>query len=202
MRDVTWEEYVALRAKPGNTHLKLTYDGPAGGLLEIEMPQGAHESVTRLLCALILAFAEERRVDLLAVGSLTQNREELERGLEGDESFYISSRPANPDHVDLDAGDPPPDLSVEVDVTRPSVPKLPIYAALGVPEVWVWRDGAIVVRRRQDAGEFQVTGESVALPGLPIAFAADNVARRAEAPYFELLAEFRAAVRDAAAATR
>ena len=40
LRGVTWEQYVALRARTEHTHLKLTYDGPAGGLLEIEMPQG------------------------------------------------------------------------------------------------------------------------------------------------------------------
>jgi hypothetical protein len=32
--------------------------------------------------------------------------------------------------------DPPPDLSIEVDVTHSSMDRLSIYAALGVPEVW------------------------------------------------------------------
>ena len=32
--------------------------------------------------------------------------------------------------------DPPPDLVIEVDITSPSLDRLPIYARLGVPEVW------------------------------------------------------------------
>ena len=198
LRGVTWGQYVALRAETDHTHLKLTYDGPAGGLLEFEMPQGAHDSVSRLLCLLVAAFAEERRIDLLPIGSLTQNRADVARGAEGDESFYVASRPANPDHVDLDAGDPPPDLVVEVDVTSPSVSKLPIYAAFGVPEVWVWREDGITVRRLDEDGEYRRVGESTVLPGFSVALAADIAGRRTSAPQYELLAEFRAAVRDAA----
>ena len=32
--------------------------------------------------------------------------------------------------------DPPPELVVEIDVTSRSVARQPIYAALGVPEIW------------------------------------------------------------------
>jgi hypothetical protein len=32
--------------------------------------------------------------------------------------------------------DPPPDLIIEVDYTSASLDRLPIYLALGVPEVW------------------------------------------------------------------
>ncbi|WP_414527724.1 Uma2 family endonuclease [Nodularia chucula] len=32
--------------------------------------------------------------------------------------------------------DPPPDLVIEVDYTSASIDRLPIYLALGVPEVW------------------------------------------------------------------
>jgi Uma2 family endonuclease len=32
--------------------------------------------------------------------------------------------------------DPPPDLAIEIDITSRSIPRLPIYAALGVPEIW------------------------------------------------------------------
>ena len=32
--------------------------------------------------------------------------------------------------------DPPPDLVLEVDITHPSLDKLSIFAAVGVPEVW------------------------------------------------------------------
>jgi Uma2 family endonuclease len=32
--------------------------------------------------------------------------------------------------------DPPPDLALKVDITHGSLSKFPIYAGLGVPEVW------------------------------------------------------------------
>jgi Uma2 family endonuclease len=38
-------------------------------------------------------------------------------------------------HVDI-AIDPPPDLVVEVDITHKSTDKFPIFAKLGIPEVW------------------------------------------------------------------
>ncbi|WP_333312715.1 MULTISPECIES: Uma2 family endonuclease [unclassified Microcoleus] len=32
--------------------------------------------------------------------------------------------------------DPPPDLAIEIDITRSSIHRLELYASLGVPEVW------------------------------------------------------------------
>ena len=194
-RGVSWDEYAALRADPEHARVKLTYDGPAGGLLEIEMPQGMlHESVSRLLTLLIAAFAEERGLPFKAVGSVTQSREALDRGCEADESFFIGSLPKlRGDGWDLDRGDPPPDLSIEVDVTSPGVRKLPIYAALGVPEVWVWDGGAITVRRL-GAGGYEIVVGSVELPGFPVELAAALTGRPFNTPDGELLAEFRAAL--------
>ena len=193
---VSWRQYVAFRADPANAGRKLTYDGPAGGLLEIEMPQGLlHESVSRLIGLLVAAFAEERGLAVRPVGSVTQSREDLDRGVEGDEAFFLASLPKlGGDGWDLDRGDPPPDLSVEVDVTSPGVRKLPIYAALGVPEVWVWEDGEIVVRRLAADG-YEVVADSVELPGFPVLLAAELTRRPLSTPSAALIAEFRAAVR-------
>ena len=197
LRGVTWEIYTALRNLPENRHAKLTFDGPGGGAPEIETPGFAHGSATGLLGLLISAFAEERKTAVRSTEDVTLSREDLDRGLEGDKSFYIGSFEAvrGRENLNLSAGDPPPDLSVEVDVTNPGVSKLPIYAALGTPEVWVWANDAIAVRRRTDAGEYTIVPESVELPGFPFALAAELIARRADAAQYELLAEFRAALR-------
>ena len=197
---VTWDMYVALRDLPENDRVKMTYDGPAGGLLEIEMPQGLrHESVGTLLALLISAFAEERRIPMRSTGSVTLRREDAGRGCDGDASFYVSRfeavRGIDDNLLDLTVL-PPPDLGVEVDVTSPGVAKLPIYAALGVPEVWVWEAETLTVHRLTDAGVFEAVGGSGELVGFPLALAADLIARRADAPQFELLAEFREAVRE------
>ena len=44
--------------------------------------------------------------------------------------------------------DPPPDLVIEVDITRSSLDKLSIYAALRVPEVWRYTDGEVEIGDR------------------------------------------------------
>jgi Uma2 family endonuclease len=162
------------------------------------MPNGLlHENVSRLLAALILAFCEERKLPVRPSGAVTQNRQDLGRGLEGDESFYLSHAEAmrGRNQLNLAAGDPPPDLCVEIDVTSPGVAKLPIYAALGVPEVWVWTDETLTVHRRAGDDGYETAGESGELPGFPVAFAAELIARRDDAERFALLAEWRAAVR-------
>ena len=195
LSDVTWEEYAALRGKPGNEKVRMTYDGPTG-LLELEMPGPTHEAVSRLLHSFVTAFARQRRIALMATGSMTQGRADLTRGLEGDESYYVSHFDTiRGREVDLAAGDPPPDLAVEVDVTNPSVPKLPIYAALGVPEVWTWADAAITVRRLNAAGGYDAVETSRELPGFPLRAAERLLARWADAAEYELVEEFAAAVR-------
>jgi Uma2 family endonuclease len=70
-------------------------------------------------------------------GSATFSREDLQRGLEPDECYYISRAPEiiGKQEIDLTV-DPPPDLAIEVDISPPGMARQPIYAALGVPEIW------------------------------------------------------------------
>ena len=197
----TWEVYVALADAPANADLKFTFDGP-NGLLEIEMPNGfRHESVSRLLCLLVAAFAEERELDYAPAGSLSLRREDRGRGADSDESFYVSNydrRPAPGTNVpDLAAGDAPPDLVIEVDVTSPGTSKLPIYAALGVAEVWVWADDGLTARHLANNGEYERVSESAELPGFPLSAAAELIARRGELSAGRLVAAFRETLRAA-----
>ena len=193
LHGVTWDDYVGLREKSENDHVRFTYDGPAGGLLEIEMPLGIeHESVSELLAAFIAAFARRRGIGYRGVGSVTQSRRDLDRGLEGDKCFYLknAARMRGVRRLDLAGGDPPPDLAVEVDVTSRGVSKLPIYAALGVPEVWVWSDDALVCRVLGDAGEYEVRTKSRELPGFPLPAAEELAARWADEDADALVAAF------------
>lgn len=89
------------------------------------------------------------------------------------------SRVRDREQLDLSI-DPPPDLAIEIDVTSPSVNRLSIYAALGVPEVWRWRqDGIDVYALQGDA--YHLRAGSGALPGFPINEAAAALARRLQA---------------------
>ena len=179
-----WATYRRLRDAPENEGLKITYDGPLG-LLEIEMSEGPqHATVGAVLFIFVHAFRRERGLRIRSTASVTLAREDLDRGLESDGSFYIRSIDAAPDltgnTLDLNAG-APPDLAVEVDVTSPGLSKLPIYAALGVPEVWVWdaADASLTVRRLFGDG-YQIVPNSRELPGFPVAAAADLIRDRGD----------------------
>jgi Uma2 family endonuclease len=68
------------------------------------------------------------------------------------------------ERIDLHV-DPPPDLVIEIDITHPSIDKLPIYAQIQVPEVWRY-DGErleILVLR---GDEYTATPRSQVLPAV------------------------------------
>mgnify|MGYP001275658409 FL=1 len=82
-------------------------------------------------------MAEKTGKDLVRAGSTTFNRQDLLKGFEPDSSYYIERTPQVLGKRELDLTvDPPPDLVIEVDITRSSLNRFPVFAALGVPEVW------------------------------------------------------------------
>ena len=69
-------------------------------------------------------------------GSATFKQKRKAKGVEPDECFYVQNagRVIGKRQIDLDV-DPPPDIVVEIDINE-SLSKFPLYAALGVPELW------------------------------------------------------------------
>ena len=177
---VTWERYVELGEDPAYDGCKLTFDA-ATGLLEIEMAQGPlHETVSRMLFLLVAAFRREHGIRVRSTGAVTLQRRDV-GGLDPDESLYVTHvdevPPLEPGVLDLNGGRRVPDLAMEVDISSPGVAKLPLYARLGVPEVWVWDHDADdpTARRLNDDGAYAVVAESGELPGFPLAAAAAAV---------------------------
>ena len=132
---ISWETYERLLTDLEDCSApRLTYDR---GKLEIMSPTPKHEKLNRAVELLVNALAEEFEVDWLGFGSTTFRREDLERGFEPDSCFYFQNELLVRDKERLDLTvDPPPDLVVEIDITSPSLDKSPIFAQLGVPEVW------------------------------------------------------------------
>ena len=131
------------------------------GVLEIVSPSAEHDRISRVVAALVELLAEEADTDVENVGSTTFKREDLSRGFEPDECFYFGRNAgrvrelvAGKGNLELDSGDPAPDLVVEVDITSPSLDKLPIYSRLGVTEVW-----------RHDGGRLEILGLTGAAGG-------------------------------------
>ena len=86
---------------------------------------------------LVKIITEELGIEIASLGSCTWSREDLRKGLEPDECYYIQNEAAvrGKETITLSV-DPPPDLAIEVDSTSSSLDRMGIYAALGVPEVW------------------------------------------------------------------
>jgi Uma2 family endonuclease len=134
LHDVPWSVYVDLRDNDANRHVRMSY---YRGGLELMSPRYRHEKYGRRLERLVSVLAEELNIAGTCAGSTTFRRECEEAGKEPDTCFYFVNEPRIRDKDDIDlADDPPPDLAIEVDDSRNSERKLPIYAALGVPEVW------------------------------------------------------------------
>jgi Uma2 family endonuclease len=111
-------------------------------------------------------LAEELNLDIEATGATTLRRRKLMKGVEADESFYVQSAARVVGHLELDLDvDPPPDVAVEIDMSNDSLDKFPIYAALGVPEIW--RYDGVTTRFYKLTGEsYEVIQNSLAFPVL------------------------------------
>lgn len=198
LQHVPWSLYVSLRDEPENDHVRMTYDR---GRLELMAPARRHERPHKLLGRMVQAWTEELEIPLSSGGCTTLRREDLSRGAEPDDSFHIQHEAEVRAVEDLVLPDhPPPDLVIEADLTHSSVPKLPIFAALGVPEVWRWENGAVQVLQLQGDGYVERT-ESRVLQGFPFTEAARLITARGTMNETALMREFREHVRNFASAT-
>lgn len=181
LRDVLFGEYVALRDKPANDHLRMTYHD---GTLEIMSPHSAHERPSRRVGVLISVVCEELDIEFEGLRSTTFRRgeETLKKGhgKEPDECFYFANAPRIQGKGEIDLNlDPPPDLWVEIDHRSSSRGKLPTYAVLKVPELWRYRprsDRLWFGRLADDGTSYQEIDRSLSLPMLSPALVREGLA--------------------------
>jgi Uma2 family endonuclease len=159
--EISWQQYEELLSRLGDAASpRVSYDN---GRLDVMSPSTKHERLKNLVHGLLLILGDELEQEVLSFGSVTLKLEPKGKGVEADDCFYIqrAGEIGEKDHLDL-RGDPPPDLVLEIDVTHESSSKFPIYAALGVPEIW-----------RYDGTEFslwQLTGPTYAPVSRSLAF--------------------------------
>ncbi|MEM7200143.1 MAG: Uma2 family endonuclease [Planctomycetota bacterium] len=194
LHGIRWQTYERLLEDLQDRHIRLTYDA---GTLEIVSPSRSHERVKHLIRRLVEAMTEELGVAIEGGGSTTWRREDLDQGLEPDECYWIENEPNVRGRRELDLRvDPPPDLAIEVDVHASSVDRMKIYAALGVPEVWRWKDDRIAVHLRQGHGGYAVSERSACFPWLPVGELAAWVLRDGERDENSLIRAFRLWLRE------
>lgn len=162
---ISWETYSSILRDYEDRHIFLTYDR---GQLEIMSPSFRHEIFGRLIAAMVTILADEMDLPIKGGKSTTFRKEEVNRGLEPDECFWIENEPALRGRVEFDPeADPPPDLAIEIEVTRRALDRLSIYAALGVPETWRCDGRRFIIERRRDDGSYVEVPRSPSLPMLP-----------------------------------
>ena len=166
LKGVSWSTFKALLADVGDDRAwRIAYDE---GVLEIRMPLEEHEEPKRLIESFVEAIVDELEIELRSLGSLTLEREDLTRAVEPDSCFYIQNESlVRGRNINL-PNDPPPDLAIESDYTNSSVNKFTIYAALGVPELWMYRRQSLQVYQLVE-GKYEKCDRSLAFPFLPIA---------------------------------
>jgi Uma2 family endonuclease len=133
---IDWPTYVAFSDSLDERRIRVTY---ADGEMEIMTVGRKHERGKKLLARFIEVLLDELELDAEGVGSMTLRREDLRRAIEPDECYWIQHESLMRAQEDYEPErDPPPDLGLEVDITRSSMNRMEIYAKLKVPEVWRW----------------------------------------------------------------
>jgi Uma2 family endonuclease len=162
LRDVTWEDYENLLDEVGEASgLRISYDA---GVIKIMTLSTEHEGFALFTQDLVRLISLRRRIEILCFGSATIKRRPRDKGAEPDACFYIQSAPLLGNKLRIDFNtDPPPDVVVEIDIHHESLDKFPIYAGLGMPEIWRY-DGWQCEFYALENGAYQKVETSRALP--------------------------------------
>lgn len=153
---VSWQGYAQIVRvlEDQGRRLRVTFDD---GILEIMALSFLHQRTKHLLGFLTVTVAEVLGINIAGYGSLTMKNRDRQKGLEPDECFWIQHEAMmrNKTGTFNPRKDPPPDLALEVEITRSAINRMGIYAALKVPEVWRWRKGSLEVCFLDEKGKYR-----------------------------------------------
>jgi Uma2 family endonuclease len=108
------------------------------GRLTLLTKSRKHDWYAKRLSQLVVALAVALEMTWEDAGGATYRREDINAGVEGDETFYFG------EHAELMKGardidlteQPPLDLAIEVEVNHSADDATEVWGRLGVPEVW------------------------------------------------------------------
>ena len=197
LSNVSWETYeMLLEDLEGRSAPRLTYDR---GQLEIMSPTPEHERLNRRINLIVDIVAAELDIRVDVLGSTTFRREDIDRCFEPDSCFYVAKADRVRGKKRIDLGkDPAPDLVIEIDITSSSIPKMPIFAHFGVPEVWQY-DGSSLRMSKLEGNEYVSIDRSLAFPIITSRVLEDFLAKSQEWEDHPRLVRF---IRDWVAANR
>ncbi|MCA1627994.1 MAG: Uma2 family endonuclease [Acidobacteria bacterium] len=188
LHHIAWDEYEELLDQVGAAGgLRVSYDG---GTLQVTTLSPEHESYAEFISGLVRLLSVRLRINIRFFGSTTIKKRGRARGTEPDACFYVQSAAAIGNRMQLDfAADPPPDVAVEVDLHHQSLSKFPIYAALGVPEVWRYDGRQLTIHLLQEE-TYVPAAHSRALPMLTDHLLTEFLTRLREAGDFQAILAF------------
>mgnify|MGYP006269632929 CR=1 FL=1 len=165
--NLSWEQFENLLTILGDKRAaRIAYDQ---GTLEIMTPLPEHEYYKQVISTAIEDIAETLEQNYECYGSATWKRKIKEAGIEPDNCFYFQNESKVRGQLQLDLNsDPPPDLVLEIDLTNKSLDRFPIYARLGVPEIWTYDAGKFTIYQLQNNETYLVVTTSSIFPSLPI----------------------------------
>lgn len=162
--NMDWEGYQKILDAVGEHRLRHTYDE---GILEIISPSWNHEYYKKIISKLIDMMCFELGISIQSLGSVTMSPELKSKGLEPDECYLLTKRVDPRVLRKWDAlRDPAPDLAIEIEVTNPVAPRLPIFARLGIAEVWSFDGQELRFLQLIETGGYQPIEQSLAFPFL------------------------------------
>ncbi len=187
LQPASWQEFEEILTQLGERRSsRIAY---ANGIIEIMVPLPEHERSKVLMADLIKILLKVQKRGWEPLGSTTFKREGMAVGIEPDDCFYIQNYQAviGKNRINLTL-DPPPDLALEIDVT--SKTELDAYAALGVPEVWIYENGKLKINVLQE-GKYVESQISLIFPDLAVVEIIPQFMRRAtEVGVSQTLEEF------------
>lgn len=162
--DLSWGDYEKLLQQFGEAPgFRVSYDA---GKVQIMPVSFAHEYYAEFLKRVVERLSFMARTKILFFGSATLKRQSKLKGVEPDASFYIQSAAVIGNKINLDLEhDPPPDVIVEVDIHHESLSRFPIYASLGIGEIWHYDDQLLTIYCLQQ-NQYVARPASRALPML------------------------------------
>jgi Uma2 family endonuclease len=166
LHGVPWHTYEFFLEALEDRHLRITFDQ---GDLEIMTLSHEHEFSRTLLGRIVETLTMEMNIPIHSGGSTTFKNVLKQRGLEADECYWIQNERLmrGKREFDIDS-DPPPDLAIEVEVTKSALPRMKIYAALRVPEVWRFNGKKLSVHVLNENERFKESTASRAFPLVPM----------------------------------
>lgn len=164
--NIGWQQFENLLKDLGDKRAaRIAYDR---GTLEIMTPLPEHEHYKEVINDIVKDLGDLLDLDYESLGSTTWKRESRLAGVEPDNCFYFQNEAAIRGKLQFDLNqDPPPDLVLEIDLTSKSLNRFPIYARLGVPEIWCYDSGELKIYQLQN-GEYQEAQISLVFPNLAV----------------------------------